>query len=64
MWKRQWLKGRKGQSIVEYLVIVTVVIAAILLIRGTVAGNMNTLFTNAATQTGNAAGQVGGATPE
>lgn len=63
MWRRR-LRGRRGQSIVEYLVIVTVVIAAIVLIRGVVAGHMNTLFSNAATQTGNAATQLGTLTPE
>ena len=58
------MKGRGGQSIVEYLVIVTVIIAAIVLIRGVVQGNMNTLFTSAADQTAKAGSSLGGLTPE
>ena len=57
------LRSRTGQSILEYLVIVTVVIVAIVAIRGAVQGNMTTLFNNAATQTGTAAGKIGGTIP-
>ena len=53
------MRGCAGQSIVEYLTIITVVILAIIAIRGLVQGNMNTLFTSAATQTGTAAGKLG-----
>lgn len=52
--------ARGGQSILEYLVIVTLIIAAVLAIKGTVSGNMDTLFTNAAGHTAAAAGQLGG----
>ena len=62
MWRR--LQGRKGQSIVEYLVIATVIIGAILLIRATVQGNMTNLFNSAATQTATAGAAIGSATPE
>ena len=62
MWKR--LGRRKGQSIVEYLVIITIIIAAIVLVRATVRGNMDTLFSNAAGQTAKAGGSLGSAIPE
>ena len=48
MWKRQWLKGRKGQSIVEYLVVAGAIVAAILVVRGTIQANANSLFNKAA----------------
>lgn len=53
------LRQRRGQSILEYLVIVTVVIIAILAIRGTVQNNMNQTYTNAAAQTSTAATELG-----
>ena len=57
------LRGQRGQSIFEYLVIVTVVIVAIIAIRGMVQVNMNSLFTNAAGQTATAAGKIEGTIP-
>ena len=62
MWRR--LRQRKGQSIVEYLVIVTIIIGAILLVRGVVTGNMNALFNGAAAQTATAGASLGTVTPE
>ena len=58
------LHGRKGQSIVEYLVIVTLIIVAIFTIKGAVKVNMDTLFTNAATQTATAGATLNTAVPE
>ena len=56
--------GRKGQSIVEYLIIVALVIGAIATIRATVQANMDSLFQGAAGQTKTAAGALGGLAPE
>lgn len=53
------LHARRGQSILEYLVIATVIVGAIIAIRGVVQGNVNTLYTNAADHTGDAATALG-----
>ncbi len=50
---------RVGQSIIEYLVIAAVVIAAIIAIRGQVATNMQNLMTNSAQRVGTGADRVG-----
>ena len=53
-----WLtigRRRTGQAMVEYLVIATVIIAAILLVRPQIQTAVEALFTNAATQATNAA---------
>ena len=52
--------ARKGQSILEYLVIATVIVAAIIAIRQTVATNMSSLYTGAANKTSVAATQLSG----
>ena len=52
-------RSRRGQSILEYLVIATVIVTAILLIRTTVATHMNTLYNSAAQKTADAAGSLG-----
>ena len=57
-WKRR-LGNRRGQSILEYLVIATAVVAAIIAIKATVSSNMNTLYTNAADKTGEAGTGLG-----
>ncbi len=46
------LRNKRGQSILEYLVITTVVVAAILAIRATVKTNMNSVFGKAAERVG------------
>lgn len=56
---RPLLRSRTGQSILEYLVIATVVVLAILLIRGTVQSNTESLFNQAAGKVGEAATQLG-----
>lgn len=48
-------RAQKGQSILEYLVIATVIVGAILAIRGVVQTNMNDLYTEAAAKTADAA---------
>jgi uncharacterized protein (UPF0333 family) len=58
------MRNRRGQSILEYLVIVTVIILALAIARPIVQGNMTTMFTNAATQTSNANTALGAATWE
>jgi uncharacterized protein (UPF0333 family) len=58
------MRNRKGQSILEYLVIVTVIILALAVARPIVAGNMNTMFANAAAQTSTANASLGSVTPE
>lgn len=61
---RKQLRQKKGQSILEYLVIATVIVIAIFAIQGTVSNNMNDLYTNAAGKTATAAGSLGGLTVE
>jgi Flp pilus assembly pilin Flp len=58
------MRNRKGQSILEYLVIATVIVLALTAIRGTLVTNMNTMFQNAADQTDNANASLAGVTPE
>ncbi len=53
------VRQRKGQSILEYMVIVTVVVLAILAIRGTVDTRVTEVFTAAADRTGDAATALG-----
>ena len=47
-------RRRKGQSILEYLVITTVIVLAILGIRGAVGGQANNLYNVAANKMGEA----------
>ena len=57
----QWrTTGRKagGQAMVEYLVIATVVIAAILLARPAIQGAIQALFNNAAAKANDAANNL------
>ncbi len=49
------LRNRRGQSILEYLLITGVIIAAIVAISAKVKTSMTNVFENAATQTGTAA---------
>ena len=58
------LRQQKGQSILEYLVIVATVIAAIFLVKNAVQTNMNGLFTSAADQTSKATAALNGITLE
>ena len=62
MWRR--LRQRSGQSIVEYLVIATIIIVAILFIRNRVETNTKDLFTKAADQTATAGASLGTVVPE
>jgi len=57
MWRR--LRKRRGQSIVEYLVIAAVIVAAILAVRGTVQANMKSLYDKSAQKTAEAATALG-----
>ena len=59
MMRRRRLDER-GQSILEYMVIVTVVIIAIAAIRSVVQGNMTTLFNAAAAKTADAGTALSG----
>ena len=63
MVKRQ-VSNRRGQSILEYLVIATVIVAALLAVRGTVSTHVSSLFTNASTKVGSAATSLGNLTFE
>lgn len=56
MWRR--VCGRRGQSILEYLVIVGVVVIALFFVKTAVEGNMKNLFTSAANKTSLAQGEV------
>lgn len=53
------LQSRRGQSILEYLVITTVVVLAILAIRGVVTARSNELFTQAGDKIGEASVALG-----
>ena len=58
------LRNRRGQSILEYLVILSIVIGAIVFIREKVTKNVRDLYTNSANATAVAAKSVGKLTPE
>ena len=49
------LTNRKGQSILEYLVIATIVVLAVLAIRGTVTEKMNNVMTESTNKVDEAA---------
>ena len=53
------LRGKRGQSILEYLVITTVVVLAILAIRQVVTDRSNALFTQAGDKVGEATTTLG-----
>jgi len=53
------LRGRRGQSILEYLVIITVVVIAIFSIKEGVQGNMNDLYNKAKEKTAGAETALG-----
>ena len=57
MFKR--CRQRKGQAILEYLVIATVIVLAIVAIRGTVETRVGEVFTASADRTGDAATALG-----
>ena len=52
-------RKRVGQAMVEYLVIATVVLLAIIAARPAIQGAIQALFGNAATQANNAATKLG-----
>ena len=51
--------NRKGQSILEYLVVAAVIVGAIIAVKGAMQTNIATLYTNAGVKTGNAATAFG-----
>jgi uncharacterized protein (UPF0333 family) len=53
------LRSKRGQSILEYLVITTVVVLAILAIRGMVTTKSDELFIEAGNKIGEATTQLG-----
>ena len=53
------LKQRKGQSILEYLIISTVIVGAILVAKGKVQTGMNDLYTKAGDKTQKASNALG-----
>ena len=57
--RRHGRLGTQGQSILEYVVIATVIVAAIMIARGSIATHTNTLFTNASTKVSDAATSLG-----
>ena len=57
MWRR--IRNRRGQQLVEYLIIVAVIVAAIIAIAPIIRGHVDTLLGNAATHTQNAATALG-----
>ena len=61
MWKRARTRNRKqkGQSILEYLVILTVVVLAILFIRTAMSSSMNNTYNQAANKVNQAANMIG-----
>lgn len=61
---KQQLGNRKGQSILEYLVIAAVIVAGILAIKNTVKTNTDQLYTTAAGKVSTAATSLGGLTVE
>jgi Flp pilus assembly pilin Flp len=58
MWRR--VRNRRGQQLVEYLIMVALIVAAIIAIAPTIRGHVDTLLGNAATQTETAATKLGG----
>ena len=52
-------RGNRGQSILEYLVIATVIVAAIIIGRNIIQGEMATLYTNAGGKVTQAASALG-----
>ena len=52
------LRGKRGQSILEYLVITVVVILTILAIRGVVQTQSTAMFTEAGNKVGQATGVI------
>ena len=53
------LRSRKGQSILEYVVIATVIVLAILAIRGAMGTSANNILNNAASKTDEGATFIG-----
>ena len=51
-------RNRRGQSILEYVVIATVIVLAIFAIRTTVSTNVAGIYTNSVAATANAAANV------
>ncbi len=50
------LGSRRGQSILEYLVVATIIVGAVIAVaNGAIKTNMKTLYDNAGTRTGDAA---------
>ena len=54
IWRKRLWRSKRGQSILEYLVITTVVVVAILAIRQTVSARTNETYQKAAQRVGDA----------
>ena len=61
---RKRVRSRRGQSILEYLVIATVIVGAVIGIKTLVEGHMNNLYTSAAEKTGQASSSLAGLSVE
>lgn len=60
MWKiSRYSRGRRGQSILEYLVIATVIVSAILFIRPFVNTHIRNLYNNSANKVAQASNSLG-----
>lgn len=55
-------RNRRGQSILEYVVIATVLVLAIFAIKGTVNTNVDNIYKNAVNKTSEAAVQLNSST--
>ena len=60
----RWIDNRKGQSIVEYLVIAAIIVGAIIAIQPTIKTNINNLFQKGADKTNIAQTALGNLTTE
>ena len=50
--------GRRGQSIVEYLIVIAVIVAALLAFRGSLQGAVDNLYNAATAKINDAAGRL------
>jgi len=54
------IRNRRGQSIIEYLVVAAAIIGAIMVFGPAIGGQVSNIGNNAVTQTGSSAGAVSG----
>jgi len=55
---RRRLRNRRGQSILEYLLIATIIVGAIMLVKGPLTRNMGNLYNGAGNKTNAAASAI------